>query len=69
MRPLDVELVDEVVEAGLLPQEIVASRFGRLALECEMHAFMAAALLRVARLDPLDRDAWSQPPDSQPGQV
>ena len=69
MRSFGVELLDEVVGAGLLLLEIVDSRFGRLALQCEMHAFMTAVLLRVARLDPLDRDAWSQPPDSQPGQV
>jgi len=43
-----VQLFDEVVEAGLLLQEIGAGRLGGLQLECEMHAFVAAVLLRIA---------------------
>ena len=69
MGPLAVELLDEVVEAGLLLQEIVSGRLGCLKFQCQMHAFMAAVLLRVARLDALDVDTEPEPPDGEPRQI
>lgn len=69
VRPLIVEAVDEVIELGLLPQEVGAGRFGGLQLQRQMHAFMAAVLLRVARFDTLDGDAEPEPPDRQPGKI
>src|SRR5579872_4566422 len=50
MGPIAVEVFDEVIERGLL-------------FEGEVHAFMPAVLLGMARFDALDADAQSQPPD------
>src|SRR5947199_3280121 len=57
VRSFGVELLDEGIEAGLLLQAVCAWRAGGLLLEGEMHAFMAAVLLRMARFDALDLDA------------
>lgn len=67
--PLCVEFFDKIVRAGLLLQEIGAGWLGGLQLECEMHAFVAAVLLRMAWLDALDVDAEPEPPDRQPRQI
>lgn len=69
MGPLGVELLDEVVEVGLLLQEIGAGRLGCLKFQCQMHALMAAVLLRVARLDALDVDTEPEPQDGEPRQI
>jgi hypothetical protein len=58
-----VELLDESVEAGLLRQAVGPGRSGGLLLQGQMHALMAAVLLRMAGLDALDRDAEPEPPD------
>ena len=63
MRSLGIELVNEGVEAVLLLEAVVARRAGRLFFEGEVHALMAAILLRMAGLDALDRDAEAEPPD------
>ena len=34
-----------------------------------MHAFVAAVLLRMARLDPFDANAQPQPPDGEFAQI
>jgi hypothetical protein len=60
VRPLIVVVVDEVIELGLLLQEVVAGRLGGLQLQGQMHALMAAVLLRVAGLDALDLDAEAE---------
>ena len=69
MGALAVELLDEGVEAGLLLEAVHAGRPGRLLLEGEVHALETAVLLRVARLDALDGDAQSEPPDRQLGEI
>ncbi len=60
-----VEAFDEVIELGLLLEEVAAGRLGGLKLQSEVHAFMAAVLLRMARLDALDLDAEAEPPDRE----
>ena len=47
VRPLVVELFDEVVEPGLLLQQVGASRTGGLLLEGEVHALVPAVGVRV----------------------
>jgi hypothetical protein len=67
--PLVVVAIDEVVELGLLLQEVAGGRFGGLRLERQMHALVAAVLLRMARLDAFDRNPEPEPPDREFGQV
>ena len=69
MWPLGVEFADEVIEAGLLLQAVHAGRSGCFLLQRQMHALVAAVLLRVARLDALDGDAEAQPPDGELGEI
>ena len=51
-----VAAFDEVIELGLMLQEVLAGWLGSLELQSQMHAFMPAVLLRMAGLDALDRD-------------
>src|SRR4029079_17593100 len=44
MRTLIIVAVDEVVELGLLLQEVFAGRLGGLPLQRQMHAVMSAVL-------------------------
>ena len=69
MRPFGIELVHEGVEAGLLLQAVHAWRAGGFLLQGEVHALVAAVLLRMAGLDALDGDAEPQPPDRELGEV
>jgi len=57
MRSLLVVVADEVVELGLLLQEVLARRFGGFFLQGQVHAFVPTVLLRITRLDALDGDA------------
>src|SRR5215471_10413048 len=54
VRSFVVEDLDEFVEACLLLKEIRGSWFGSFFFQGEMHAFMTAVLLGMARLDALD---------------
>ena len=65
MGSLVVVNADELVEAFLLLQEVERSGLRRFMLQCQMHAFMSPVLLGVTRLDTLDRDTQSQPPDRE----
>ena len=62
MRALVVVLVDEVLEFGLLLEQIGRGWLGGGLFEGQMHPFMATVLFRVAGLDALDLDAQAQPP-------
>jgi hypothetical protein len=55
--PFDIELVDEVVEAGLLLQGVHARRPGCFFFEGEVHALVAAILLGMTWFYALDGDA------------
>ena len=57
VRAFGIELPDEVIEARLLLEAIGARRADGLLLEGEVHALMAAVLLRAAGFDALDLDA------------
>ena len=65
VRAFVVEDLDELVEAGLLLQEIWSRRFGGFFFQGQMHALMTAILLRMARLDAFDADAEAQPPHGE----
>lgn len=69
MRPFGIELVDEGIEAGLLLQAIEACRASGFLFQGEMHALIAAVLLRLTGLDAFDSDAQSQPPDRELRQI
>jgi hypothetical protein len=67
--PLVVVALDEVVELGLLLQEVAAGRLGGLHLQGQMHALVAAVLLRTARFDAFDLDSEPEPPDGELGEI
>ena len=69
VRALIIKDLDEFVEPGLLLQEVGTGRFGSLFFQGEMHAFVAAILLRVARLDAFDTNAEAEPPDREFAQI
>jgi hypothetical protein len=69
VRALAIENFHEVIEAGLLLQEVGGRRFRGFFLQGEMHAFMASILLGMAGLDAFDADAQAQPPDGELTQV
>ncbi len=69
VRPFAIELLPEVIESFLLLQGVHAGWPCRFLLEGEVHALVAAILLRVAWLDALDGDSEAQPPDCELAQV
>lgn len=69
MRTLPVEDLHELVEAGLLLEELGGRRLGGLFFQGEMHAFVAAIVLRMARLDALNGNAEVKPPDGKFAEV
>src|SRR6478736_1288774 len=64
-----VEVLAEVLEPGLLLGRACGRRAGGLGLERAVHALVAAVLLRLARLDPLELDAELDPMNREPGQT
>src|SRR6187431_3297754 len=69
MGPLEIELLNEDVEALLLLQRVPARRPGGFLLEGEVHALVAAVLLGMTRLDAFDLDTEAQPPDRELGEI
>ena len=69
VRAVGVEFLDEGVEAGLLAEAVRGGGAGGLLLEGQVHALVAAVLLRLARGDALERDAEPEPPDREPRQA
>ncbi len=69
MRPLVVELLDKIIELGLLLQAVQSRRASSFLFERKMHAFMPTILLRMTGLDAFDGDAQTQPPDGELGEV
>ena len=59
VRSLRIEFLHKIIEAGLLGQAVLARGTGRFFFQGEVHTLMAAILLGMPRLDPLDRDAES----------
>ena len=50
-------------------RKLRSGRLGGFFLQGEMHAFVAAVLLRMAGLDPFDANAQAQPPDGEFAQM
>jgi hypothetical protein len=69
VRALIIKDFDEFVEPGLLLQEVCTGRLGGFFFEGEMHAFAAAILLRMARLDAFDANPQARPPDGEFAQI
>ena len=69
VRTLVVEDRNEVIEAGLLLQEVGGGRFGGFFFQSEMHAFVTAILLGMAGLDSFDADPQAQPPNGEFAEV
>jgi hypothetical protein len=61
-RWAQLQPVAEIVQCG---EPIPCGGFDRLALERQMHALVAAALLRMAWLNALDLNAEAKPPDGE----
>ena len=62
MRAFAIEFPDEVIEAGLLLQGVLAWRSGGFLLERQVHALVPSVLVRFAGLDVLEGDAEPEPP-------
>ena len=70
MRTLLVEDLHELVEADLLLEEVgEAAGLVALFFQGEVHAFVAAILLRMARLDALNANVEAKPPDGKFAEV
>ena len=60
MRTFGVELAHEGIEPGLLLQRVEPRWPCGLLLQSQVHALVAAVLLRMAGLDALDGDAEAE---------
>ncbi len=56
MRPFLVEPLEEIIEAGLLLQEVGRGGLGRFGLQRQMHPLVPAVLLGMPGLDAFDAD-------------
>jgi hypothetical protein len=54
-----------LVRTCLLLRDVPSSGLRGFFLQGQMHAFMTAVLLGMARFDPFNADAEPQPPDSR----
>lgn len=52
-----VVVLDEVIELGLLLQEVLSRWLGRFLLQGQVHALMPTILLRLTGLDAFEGDA------------
>ena len=66
MWPIDVVVLDKVVEAGLLHEEVLGGWLGGFLFLSQVHAFVAPILLGMPWFDAFDVDAEPQPPDREP---
>jgi hypothetical protein len=62
VRTFIIEILDESIELCLLLEDVGASGAGGFLFQSEMHAFVAAVLLRMAGSDALNGDAQPQAP-------
>jgi hypothetical protein len=69
VRPLVIELLQEGVELRPLLQEVGSRGPGCVLFERQVHALMAAILVRVAGANAFDGDAQSQSPDRETGKL
>jgi hypothetical protein len=69
VRTFVVEDFDEIIEAGLLLKKVGNGGFGRFFFQGEMHAFMAAVLMRMTGLDAFNADAQAEPPHRELAQM
>jgi hypothetical protein len=69
VRTFIVELFNEGIELGLLLQQISAGWTSGFFLQGQMHALVAAVLLRMTGPNTFDADAEPQPPDREPRKV
>ena len=69
MWALVVEDLNELVEAGLLLQEVGGRRLGGFFLQGEMHALVTTILLGSTGFNALDANAEAKPPDRKFAQV
>src|SRR5579864_607414 len=66
MGSLGIKFFDKGVKLFLLLEEVITGWFGGFFFKRQVHAFMAAIFLRVARFDPFYGDAESEPPNGEP---
>jgi hypothetical protein len=69
MRSLILEAGAELVEFGLLLQEVLRRGLRCLFLQRQVHALVAPVLLRVPGLDALNMNAQAQPPHAELAQA
>jgi hypothetical protein len=69
VRPLAVVLLNECIELGLPLKEVGSGGECGFLLEREVHALVAAVLLRMTGANAFDANAQAQPPHREAGKV